>query len=273
MRYSNRDNKSLKTYLDQAGNHRVLSRKELIELMEVAENTRNAIISNNLRLVISIAKRYMDRGLPLQDLIQEGNIGLIRAAEGYDPDKGTCFSTYATWWIRQAIERAIVNKRRTVRIPFDKDRQIKKIIRAREELIAESGDEPDAKQIAQRLRMPVEKVEKLLRLSHGTLSLDSTYGNYTNPLMDTISDDELMAPDDIWHDYLLKTAVRRAMDELTEREKRVLQYRFGFLDGEKHSLADTGNRLGYSTETIRQVELTALRKLRSTHHELAELLN
>jgi RNA polymerase sigma factor (sigma-70 family) len=273
MKYRDYDDKGLRTYLNQAGKHRVLSREELIDLIEEAENSRDAIISNNLRLVISIAKRYMDRGLPLQDLIQEGNIGLIRAAEGYDPDRGTCFSTYATWWIRQAIERAIVNKRRTVRIPFDKDRQIKKVLRAREELIAETGETPDSKHIAHRMRIPVEKVEMLLRLASGTLSLDNTYGNYTNPLMDTISDEELVSPDDIWHEYLLKTAVREALGDLSDREKKVLLIRFGFLDGEKHSLADTGERLGYSTETIRQVELAALRKLRHSHTELAELLN
>ena len=277
MRYTNYEDSSLRTYMEQAGKHRVLNREELVELIEETEergeSTRDEIIRNNLRLVISIAKRYTNRGLPMQDLIQDGNIGLIRAAEGYDPSLGTCFSTYATWWIRQAIERAIVNKRRTVRIPFDKDRQIKRILRAKEELQAETGEVPDAFTVASRVRIPVEKVEQLLNLAAGALSLDGTYGNYANPLLDSISDDVLQAPDDLWHEYLLKNSLRKALSELTERERRVLLIRYGFVDGERHSLADTGGQLGYSTETIRQVELSALRKLRKQHAELVNLLN
>jgi RNA polymerase sigma factor (sigma-70 family) len=277
MKYADYEDSSLRTYLEQAGKHRVLNRQELVDLIteteEKGESTRDEIVRNNLRLVISIAKRYTDRGLPMQDLIQEGNIGLIRAAEGYDPSLGTCFSTYATWWIRQAIERAIVNKRRTVRIPFDKDRQIKRILRAKEELQAETGEEPDPEAIAAKIRMPVGKVDELLSLASGALSLDGTYGNYSNPLMESISDDELMAPDDLWHEYLLKNSLKKALGELTDRERRVLLIRYGFVDGERHSLADTGDQLGYSTETIRQVELSALRKLRKQHAELVDLLN
>jgi RNA polymerase sigma factor (sigma-70 family) len=277
MRYADTEDSSLRAYLEQAGKHKVLNRKELVELIdeteERGESTRDEIVRNNLRLVISIAKRYGDRGLPMQDLIQEGNLGLIRAAEGFDPSLGTCFSTYATWWIRQAIERAIVNKRRTVRIPFDKDRQIKRILRAKEELKSENGEEPDSLAIAAKARMPRKRVEELLNLASGALSLDGTYGNYSNPMMETLSDDELQAPEDLWHEYLLKNSLKKALGDLTERERRVLLIRYGFVDGERHSLADTGGQLGFSTETIRQVELSALRKLRKQHSELVNLLN
>lgn len=266
------DKSSLTTYMKQAANHRILSRKELCQVIEDSEAPRDDIIRNNLRLVISIAKRYMNRGLALEDLIQEGNLGLIRAAEGYDPSLGTCFSTYATWWIRQSVERAIINKRRTIRIPIEKDRMIKKIIRAREQHISETGEIPSISQLAQILQIPEEKVEKILRLASGALSLDGVFGNYSNPLMESISDDVQTNPNNLWKDYLRKSSLRRALTDLTERQQQVLMLRFGFLDGERHSLATVGKKLGFSTETIRQVELRALTALRQHHSDLLRLL-
>ena len=257
----------VRMYLKEIGKVPLLSAEEEVELakrMELGDQeAKNKLAEANLRLVVSIAKRYVGRGMLFLDLIQEGNLGLIKAVEKFDYRKGYKFSTYATWWIRQAITRAIADQARTIRIPVHMVETINKLIRVSRQLLQELGREPTPEEIAVEMEMPVEKVREILKISQEPVSLETPIGEEEDShLGDFIQDDQVPVPADAAAFELLKEQLNEVLDTLTEREQKVLRLRFGLDDGKARTLEEVGRQFNVTRERIRQIEAKALRKLR-----------
>ncbi len=257
----------VRMYLKEIGKVPLLSAEEEIELalkMEMGdEEAKKRLAEANLRLVVSIAKRYVGRGMLFLDLIQEGNLGLIKAVEKFDYRKGFKFSTYATWWIRQAITRAIADQARTIRIPVHMVETINKLIRVSRQLLQELGREPTPEEIAEEMDMPVERVREILKISQEPVSLETPIGEEEDShLGDFIQDDNVPVPADAAAFTLLKEQLVEVLGTLTEREQKVLRLRFGLDDGRARTLEEVGKEFSVTRERIRQIEAKALRKLR-----------
>ena len=257
----------VRMYLKEIGKVPLLSAEEEIELakrMELGDQeAKKRLAEANLRLVVSIAKRYVGRGILFLDLIQEGNLGLIKAVEKFDYRKGYKFSTYATWWIRQAITRAIADQARTIRIPVHMVETINKLIRVSRQLLQELGREPTPEEIAAEMNMPVDRVREILKISQEPVSLETPIGEEEDShLGDFIQDDNVPVPADAAAFTLLKEQLEEVLGTLTEREQKVLTLRFGLEDGRARTLEEVGKEFNVTRERIRQIEAKALRKLR-----------
>ena len=257
----------VRMYLKEIGKVPLLSADEEIELAQRMEtgdqDAKKRLAEANLRLVVSIAKRYVGRGMLFLDLIQEGNLGLIKAVEKFDYRKGYKFSTYATWWIRQAITRAIADQARTIRIPVHMVETINKLIRVSRQLLQELGREPSPEEIAEEMNMPVERVREILKISQEPVSLETPIGEEEDShLGDFIQDDNVPVPADAAAFTLLKEQLVEVLGTLTEREQKVLRLRFGLDDGRARTLEEVGKEFKVTRERIRQIEAKALRKLR-----------
>ena len=257
----------VRMYLKEIGKVPLLSAEEEIELAkrmaEGDEDAKKRLAEANLRLVVSIAKRYVGRGMLFLDLIQEGNLGLIKAVEKFDYEKGFKFSTYATWWIRQAITRAIADPARTIRIPVHMVETINKLIRVSRQLLQELGREPSPEEIAEELDMPVERVREILKISQEPVSLETPIGEEEDShLGDFIQDDNVPVPAEAAAATLLKEQLGEVLNTLTDREQKVLRLRFGMNDGRARTLEEVGKEFDVTRERIRQIEAKALRKLR-----------
>ena len=257
----------IRMYLKEIGKIPLLSTDEEIELAKRMENgdeeARKRLAEANLRLVVSIAKRYVGRGMQFLDLIQEGNLGLIKAVEKFDYRKGYKFSTYATWWIRQAITRAIADQARTIRSPVHMVETINRLIRASRQMVQELGREPTPEELARKLDMPVERVREIKKISQDPVSLETPIGEEEDShLGDFIQDDNVMVPADQAAFTLLHEQLMESLETLSEREQQVLRLRFGLDDGRPRTLEEVGRVFHVTRERIRQIEAKALRKLR-----------
>lgn len=257
----------VRMYLKEIGKVPLLSAEEEIDLAkrmaEGDESAKKRLAEANLRLVVSIAKRYVGRGMLFLDLIQEGNLGLIKAVEKFDYQKGFKFSTYATWWIRQAITRAIADQARTIRIPVHMVETINKLIRVSRQLLQELGREPQPEEIAKELDMPVDRVREILKISQEPVSLETPIGEEEDShLGDFIQDDNVPVPAEAAASTLLKEQLSEVLNTLTDREQKVLRLRFGMNDGRARTLEEVGKEFDVTRERIRQIEAKALRKLR-----------
>ena len=257
----------VRMYLKEIGQIKLLSAEEEVDLAKrVAEGdqkAKNKLTEANLRLVVSIAKKYSGRGLHILDLIQEGNTGLIRAVDKFDWTKGNKFSTYATWWIRQAFTRAIADQARTIRVPVHMVEVINKATRCNRKLVQELGREPTVEEIAKELNLPVEKIIEANRTAADTLSLDTPVGDEEDTSIGSFVEDERTpGPADATSNAMLAEALKEILDTLTEREADVLRMRFGMYDGRTHTLEEVGQIFGVTRERIRQIENKAIRKLR-----------
>jgi len=259
---------SVKDYLTVAGEAALLTASQEIELaIKIKagdQDAKNKLICSNLRLVVSIAKKYMNtHSLSFLDLIQEGNLGLIKAAERYDYEMGFRFSTYATWWIRQAITRGIADTDRTIRIPVHMSETVRKVMKTAQTMEQEDGLSLDTKQLAQQLDMAEKAVEQTFRIAAHTISLETPIGDDgTTSLGDFIEDDDKASPEECAIDGSLQIEIHKQLQTLSERERRVLEMRFGLNNGQQHTLEQVGRDFGVTRERIRQIEATALRKLR-----------
>ncbi len=257
----------VRMYLKEIGKVSLLTAQEEIDLAKRMEDgdiqAKQRLAEANLRLVVSIAKRYVGRGMLFLDLIQEGNLGLIKAVEKFDYRKGYKFSTYATWWIRQAITRAIADQARTIRIPVHMVETINKLIRVSRQLLQELGRDPLPEEIGEELNMPVEKVREILKISQEPVSLETPIGEEEDShLGDFIQDDNVPVPAEAAAFTLLKEQLVEVLDTLTDREQKVLRLRFGLDDGRERTLEEVGKEFNVTRERIRQIEAKALRKLR-----------
>lgn len=257
----------VRMYLKEIGRVPLLSAEEEIELAKRAkegeELAKRRLAEANLRLVVSIAKRYVGRGMLFLDLIQEGNLGLLKAVEKFDHRKGFKFSTYATWWIRQAITRAIADQARTIRIPVHMVETINKLIRVSRQLLQALGRDPSAEEIAEEMGLPVERVREIMKIAQEPVSLETPIGEEEDShLGDFIEDQDAPAPAEAASFHLLKEQLEDVLDTLTQREERVLRLRFGLEDGRARTLEEVGQVFGVTRERIRQIEAKALRKLR-----------
>ncbi len=261
----------VKIYLKEIGRVPLLSGDEEIELARLmaegtplqAKRAKQRLSEANLRLVVSIAKKYVGRGMQFLDLIQEGNLGLIKAVEKFDYNKGFKFSTYATWWIRQAITRAIADQARTIRIPVHMVETITKVKKISSQLLHENGHDPSPEEIAERLELPVDRVREIMRIAQDPVSLETPIGEEEDShLGDFIPDDDAPAPADAASHTLLKEQLEEVLSTLTDREANVLRLRFGLIDGRSRTLEEVGAQFNVTRERIRQIEAKALRKLR-----------
>ncbi len=257
----------VRMYLKEIGRVPLLTAQQEIELAKRMEqgdgSAQKELAEANLRLVVSIAKRYVGRGMMFLDLIQEGNLGLIKAVEKFDYNKGYKFSTYATWWIRQAITRAIADQARTIRIPVHMVETINKLIRVSRQLLQKHGREPTAEEIAKEMELPVDRVREIMKIAQEPVSLETPIGEEEDShLGDFIEDHDAQAPADVASFTLLKEQLAEVLDTLTTREKQVLMLRFGLDDGKARTLEEVGKNFHVTRERIRQIEAKALRKLR-----------
>lgn len=270
----------VRMFLKEIGKVPLLTAEEEVELAirmsQGDEDAKRRMTEANLRLVVSIAKRHVGRGMLFLDLIQEGNLGLIKAVEKFDYTKGYKFSTYATWWIRQAITRAIADQARTIRIPVHMVETINKVIRVSRQLLQELGHDPSAEEIAAEMGMPVEKVREILKIAQEPVSLETPIGEEEDShLGDFIPDEDASEPSEAASFSLLKEQLMEVLDTLTPREKKVLELRFGIVDGRTRTLEEVGKEFNVTRERIRQIEAKALRKLRhpSRSKKLRDFLN
>ena len=260
-------NDPVRMYLKEIGRISLLTPQEEMELsVRVAngdEEAKNRLAESNLRLVVSIAKRYVGRGLLFLDLIQEGNIGLMKAVDKFDYDKGYKFSTYATWWIRQAITRALADQARTIRVPVHMVETINKMSRIQRQLTLELNREPSEEEIAKKMGISVEKVRDVIKISQDPVSLETPIGEEDDShLGDFVKDINTMTPEEYATNEILKEEIKAVLETLQEREQEVLELRFGLIDGTSHTLEEVGKRFNVTRERIRQIEAKALRKLR-----------
>ncbi|MCC5851432.1 MAG: RNA polymerase sigma factor RpoS [Alkalimonas sp.] len=262
-------------YLGEIGFSPLLTAEEEVYFSRLAlkgdEAARKRMIESNLRLVVKIARRYINRGLALLDLIEEGNLGLIRAVEKFDPERGFRFSTYATWWIRQTIERAIMNQTRTIRLPIHVVKELNIYLRAARELSQKLDHEPTAEEIATALDKPVEEVSKMLKLNERITSVDGlAAGSSDKQLLDVIADDKELGPEMELQDQDIKQHLVQWLDELNPKQREVLARRFGLLGYEPSTLEDVGHEIGLTRERVRQIQVEALRRLKEivTHQGL-----
>ena len=265
----------VKLYLKEIGTYPLLTIEDEIKLAQRIESgdesAKKQLAESNLRLVVSIAKRYVGRGLSFLDLIQEGNLGLIKAVDKFDYTKGYKFSTYATWWIRQSITRSIADQSRTIRIPVHMSEVINKTYRVSRNLLQELGREPTEQELSKALDMPIEKVREILKVSADPISLDTPIGEEDDShLGDFIKDDSIVGPEDAAAYAMLQDQIGKLLNTLTEREQRVLTLRFGLDDGRTRTLEEVGKEFNVTRERIRQIEAKALRKLR--HPSRARML-
>jgi RNA polymerase primary sigma factor len=270
----------VRMYLKEIGRVALLRKEQEVEyaiaIEQGDEEARRKLTEANLRLVVSIAKKYIGRGMSFLDLIQEGNLGLIRAVEKFDHRRGFKFSTYATWWIRQAITRGIADQARTIRVPVHMIETINKMIRVQRRLLQELGREPTDEEVAEEMGTTPDKVRETVKISKDPLSLDSPVGEEEDShLGDFVADTEAISPADAASLTMLRTGVEDLLDTLTPRERRVLQLRFGLVNGQERTLEEVGKRFGVTRERIRQIEAKALRKLRhpSRQSKLRDFLN
>jgi RNA polymerase primary sigma factor len=267
---------SVRLYLREIGKIPLLNAEEELALAQrvVAgdKKAKDEMAEANMRLVVSIAKRYVGRGLDLLDLIQEGNTGLLRAVEKFDPDKGFKFSTYATWWIRQAITRAIADQARTIRIPVHMVETINKLLRTQRRLTQELNREPSNEEIAKEMEIDVDKVEHIMKIKQDISSLDASIRDdeEDSVLADFIEDEDTVSPEESATGQLLKEQVKDMLSALTEREQKILKLRFGLEDGKSHTLEEVGQEFSVTRERIRQIEAKALAKLRK-HRDAKKL--
>ena len=257
----------VRMYLKEIGNVPLLSTEEEIELAKRVEEgdeaAKKKLTEANLRLVVSIAKKYVGRGMPFLDLIQEGNMGLMKAVDKFDYSKGYKFSTYATWWIRQAITRGIADTGRTIRVPVHMVETINKTLRMTRTLLQELGHEPTPEEVADRLNVPVSRVREVLKISRDPVSLDTPIGEEDDShLGDFIEDDSALSPADSAAFSMLREELNTALESLTDRERQVVELRFGLRDGRARTLEEVGREFNVTRERIRQIEAKALRKLR-----------
>ncbi len=260
-------NDPVRMYLKEIGRISLLSSEEELDLsVRIAngdEAAKNILAESNLRLVVSIAKRYVGRGLLFLDLIQEGNIGLMKAVEKFDYGKGYKFSTYATWWIRQAITRALADQARTIRVPVHMVETINKMARVQRQMTLELNREPSEEELAEKMGISVDKVREVMKISQDPVSLDTPIGEEDDShLGDFIKDERSMSPEEYATNEILKEEIRNVLMTLQEREQEVLELRFGLIDGTSHTLEEVGKKFNVTRERIRQIEAKALRKLR-----------
>ncbi|WNC71451.1 RNA polymerase sigma factor RpoS [Thalassotalea psychrophila] len=254
-------------YLGEIGSSPLLTAKEEVyfsrKALKGCEASRARMIESNLRLVVKIARRYNNRGLPLLDLIEEGNLGLIRAVEKFDPERGFRFSTYATWWIRQTIERAIMNQTRTIRLPIHVVKELNVYLRAARELIQKLDHEPTAEEIATKLDVPVADVSKMLKLNERITSVDTPFGGESDKaLLDVIADEKSQGPESDLQDNDIKQNIVHWLNELNSKQREVLARRFGLMGYEPATLEDVGHEIGLTRERVRQIQVEALKRLR-----------
>lgn len=259
-------------YLGEIGIAALLTPEEEVYFARKAQRgclkSKQRMIESNLRLVVKIARRYNGRGLPLLDLIEEGNLGLIRAVEKFDPERGFRFSTYATWWIRQTVERALMNQTRTIRLPIHVVKELNVYLRAARELAQKLDHEPTAEEIAEKLGKPVEDVSRMLGLNERISSIDTPIGvDGDRSLLDTIADDVGAEPVAVLEDNDLKSNIEKWLNMLTEKQREVLARRFGLLHFEPQTLEEVGNEIGLTRERVRQIQVEALRRLREILRE------
>ncbi len=260
-------NDPVRMYLKEIGRISLLSPEEELELSERVANgdelAKNKLAESNLRLVVSIAKRYVGRGLLFLDLIQEGNIGLMKAVDKFDSDKGYKFSTYATWWIRQAITRALADQARTIRVPVHMVETINKMSRIQRQLTLELNREPSEEELAKKMGISVDKVREVIKISQEPVSLETPIGEEDDShLGDFIKDESSMSPEEYATNEILKEEIKSVLMTLQVREQEVLELRFGLVDGTCHTLEEVGKKFNVTRERIRQIEAKALRKLR-----------
>ena len=267
---------SVRLYLREIGKIPLLNAEQELALAQRVvsgdKDAKDQMAEANMRLVVSIAKRYVGRGLDLLDLIQEGNTGLLRAVEKFDPDKGFKFSTYATWWIRQAITRAIADQARTIRIPVHMVETINKLLRTQRRLTQELNREPSNEEIAKAMEIEVDKVEHIMKIKQDISSLDASIRDdeEDSVLSDFIEDEDTVSPEESATGQLLKEQVKDMLSALTEREQKILKLRFGLEDGKSHTLEEVGQEFSVTRERIRQIEAKALAKLRK-HRDAKKL--